>query len=53
MNALANDQLTRLRSLLANYPRITFGRYTGGETEHEQGAAESQYREMFGEIPPF
>lgn len=29
MNALANDQLKRLRGLLAYYPAITFGRYTG------------------------
>ena len=32
MNALANDQVKKLRQLLANYPDITFGRYTG-ETE--------------------
>jgi ATP-dependent helicase YprA (DUF1998 family) len=32
MNALANDQLKRLRLLLADYSQITFGRYTG-ETE--------------------
>ncbi len=29
MNALANDQLRRLRGLLADVPQITFGRYTG------------------------
>jgi len=29
MNALANDQLKRLRRLLGSYPEITFGRYTG------------------------
>ena len=29
MNALANDQLKRLRQLLAAVPEITFGRYTG------------------------
>lgn len=33
MNALANDQQKKLRKLLANYPDITFGRYTG-ETKH-------------------
>ena len=32
MNALANDQMARMRLLLANHLRITFGRYTG-ETE--------------------
>ena len=29
MNALANDQTERLRSLLSNYPEIKFGVYTG------------------------
>jgi Lhr-like helicase len=29
MNALANDQLDRLRRMLAGIPEITFGRYTG------------------------
>ncbi|MGH3276806.1 MAG: DEAD/DEAH box helicase, partial [Streptosporangiaceae bacterium] len=33
MNALANDQLRRLRRLLADAPRITFGRYTGDTPE--------------------
>ena len=29
MNALANDQMDRLRRLLGRFPDITFGRYTG------------------------
>ena len=33
MNALANDQLRRLRQLLADVPQITFGRYTGDTPE--------------------
>ena len=33
MNALANDQLRRLRGLLADVPQITFGRYTGDTPE--------------------
>lgn len=33
MNALADDQLSRLRRLLANSPDITFGRYTGDTPE--------------------
>jgi ATP-dependent helicase YprA (DUF1998 family) len=33
MNALANDQLRRLRQLLAGAPQITFGRYTGDTPE--------------------
>jgi ATP-dependent helicase YprA (DUF1998 family) len=34
MNALANDQLDRLRRLLASCPEVTFGRYTS-DTPHE------------------
>ncbi|MGH3221608.1 MAG: DEAD/DEAH box helicase, partial [Streptosporangiaceae bacterium] len=33
MNALANDQLRRLRGLLADAPQLTFGRYTGDTPE--------------------
>lgn len=43
MNALANDQLKRLRSLLAGMPDITFGRYTG-ETKESAREAESVFR---------
>ncbi|MFD3707121.1 DEAD/DEAH box helicase [Nocardia sp. NPDC058658] len=46
MNALANDQLKRLRQLLAATPDITFGRYTG-ETKQRRIDAESGYRSMF------
>ncbi|RFZ30125.1 ATP-dependent RNA helicase RhlE [Mycobacterium marinum] len=42
MNALANDQLKRLRSVLAGVPEITFGRYTG-ETLEDSRAAESDF----------
>lgn len=35
MNALANDQMKRLRRLLQNYSKITFGRYIG-ETDNEE-----------------
>jgi hypothetical protein len=42
MNALANDQLKRLRQMLAETPEITFGRYTG-ETEEEAGKAEKKF----------
>lgn len=45
MNALANDQMKRLRQVLASYPDITFGRYTG-ETEGDPLKA----REMFAEL---
>lgn len=42
MNALANDQMDRLRQLLEHYPEITFGSYTG-ETKQKQVDAERQY----------
>ncbi|SMG44618.1 Helicase conserved C-terminal domain-containing protein [Rhodococcus rhodochrous J3] len=45
MNALANDQLKRLRGMLKDLPEITFGRYTG-ETEQYADKAESLYRTM-------
>ena len=38
MNALANDQLKRLRKLLKNCPAITFGSYTGETKERESQA---------------
>jgi ATP-dependent helicase YprA (DUF1998 family)/transcription elongation factor Elf1 len=44
MNALANDQMKRLRELLSKYPSITFGRYTGETLEKEDKAIEA-YRE--------
>ena len=45
MNALANDQMKRMRALLTAYPGITFGRYTG-ETPNDPKTA----RERFGEL---
>lgn len=45
MNALANDQMKRMRALLAAYPGITFGRYTG-ETPNDAKTA----RERFGDL---
>ncbi len=50
MNALANDQLKRLRRLLAPLPEITFGRYTGQTAEHRD-RAETEFREMFPNEP--
>lgn len=38
MNALANDQLKRLRQLLHEIPEITFGRYTSETNEEEKDA---------------
>lgn len=40
MNALANDQLKRLRRLLRNYPAVTFGSYTGDTEQYEKQAVE-------------
>lgn len=42
MNALANDQLKRLRAVLASAPEITFGRYTG-ETADRKTDAENDF----------
>jgi ATP-dependent helicase YprA (DUF1998 family) len=50
MNALANDQLRRLRRVLGSFPAITFGRYTG-ETEEEDGRAETRFRDQFPDEP--
>lgn len=41
MNALANDQLMRLRILLQNFPAITFGRYTGETRESKKDAEDA------------
>lgn len=38
MNALANDQMQRLRDLLRPFPQVTFGRYIGATRErHREG----------------
>jgi ribosomal protein L40E len=43
MNALANDQVKRLRRLLAGVPDVTFGRYVG-DTAHEKADAEQKFQ---------
>lgn len=45
MNALANDQLNRLRGLLASSPHITYGRYTG-ETRNGVREAHNSFRSL-------
>ncbi|MSS11527.1 DEAD/DEAH box helicase [Clostridium sp. WB02_MRS01] len=41
MNALANDQMKRLRNLLKSYPEITFGVYNSSTKQnHQDGIAE-------------
>jgi hypothetical protein len=51
MNALANDQIARLRGILKEYPDITFGRYTG-ETEETQKKAEELFAKTNPDIEP-
>lgn len=51
LNALANDQLERLRRLLRAFPDVTFGRYTG-ETLYKRSEALSQYRRVTGGEDP-
>ena len=47
MNALANDQMKRLRTALQVAPWITFGRYTG-ETKETEKAALAAFAEQWG-----
>jgi ATP-dependent helicase YprA (DUF1998 family) len=49
MNALANDQLKRLRRILSKHPAITFGRYTGDTEQKYEKAEEKFYRQFHGE----
>lgn len=47
MNALANDQIKRLRLILKNYPDIRFGLYNGN-TPHGAQEARSDFHKMNG-----
>jgi ATP-dependent helicase YprA (DUF1998 family) len=51
MNALANDQLRRLREVLAPYPQLTYGRYVG-DTEDKAKPALDQFRLPVGGVTP-
>lgn len=51
MNALANDQIIRIRSLLTEDSGITFGRYTGQVQQKYKEALESFKSENLGKIP--
>ncbi|WP_349876357.1 DEAD/DEAH box helicase [Micromonospora sp. HUAS YX12] len=51
MNALANDQMKRLRGLLAEAPDVTFGRYTGETRQTRREAVEIFERQNPGERP--
>ena len=46
MNALANDQMKRLRMILKNYPDITFGVYNSS-TKQEDDAGIAEYGRIF------
>ncbi|HEV8573719.1 MAG TPA: DEAD/DEAH box helicase, partial [Dehalococcoidia bacterium] len=50
MNALANDQVKRLRRVLQDVPEITFGRYVG-ETRHRASEAEEDFRLRYPNEP--
>lgn len=51
MNALANDQVKRLRDLLKDYPEITFGRYTGETIEGTEKALQDYRAQNNSEEP--
>ncbi|MBO5536717.1 MAG: DEAD/DEAH box helicase, partial [Clostridia bacterium] len=51
MNALANDQIERLRELLVNTPEITFGSYTG-QTKQTTADALAEYRRLNDQKEP-
>lgn len=46
MNALANDQMKRMRALFKNYPQICYGVYNGN-TEHKQSKALAEYHRAY------
>lgn len=46
MNALANDQMKRLRNLLKSYPDITFGVYNSSTKQNEQDGI-SEYGKVY------
>ncbi len=48
MNALANDQLKKLRQYLKNYPDITFGQYTGETSFDNEVTARQNFKIKFG-----
>jgi len=50
MNALANDQMKRLRRVLTDYSAITFGRYVG-ETEDKPADAIRAFRQNYPDEP--
>lgn len=52
MNALVNDQMDRVRSILKSYPSITFGYFTGDTPEKaKKGAREESPQTLGYQIP--
>jgi len=51
MNALANDQLARLRAFASIFPEITFGRYTGETDQSYEKSLRSYYEFHDGKDP--
>lgn len=51
MNALANDQVERLRGLLSEYPEITYGSYTG-QTKQKFNEALVEYKKLNNDETP-
>lgn len=51
MNALANDQMERLREILKNFSEITFGVYTG-QTPHKHDKALAEYKKLNDNVNP-
>lgn len=49
MNALANDQMKRMRAIFKAYPSITYGVYNGN-TRHTQSKALSEYRRTYKDL---
>lgn len=47
MNALANDQMKRMRMIMKDHKNITFGIYTGN-TEQKESKARAKFRESYG-----
>lgn len=47
MNALANDQMKRMRAIMKGHPQITFGIYTGN-TEQTEREARAKFHENYG-----
>lgn len=52
MNALANDQVRRLRLLLSVFPEITFGRYIGPTRQARREALDLFHQVNPGQEPP-